>query len=286
MKLTWDDDDPERIQLTRKTLSQKEVEQNDFKAYLASSDSESEDERDTEKMSRDKLRALLLGGGDDVLPEGWGNGKKGFAAEDGDDEGDVDMEITFTPGLSEANAGKGDETTLEVYQRKMKEKRKKRKEELKQDKGNEKVVEQDDDIAKDDFFAAGSDDDGTEQDVPAKKVGKKARSSEDKKRDTSPDLSPQRPSTTEELELLAAPENPDDERDHFDMKAVVKAEKTKGKRRKGRKNKGDEEENELQEDFVIDVKDDRFNAIHEDHSFAIDPSNPQCVLAFSSLVEQ
>ena len=28
---------------------------------------------------------------------------------------------------------------------------------------------------------------------------------------------------------------------------------------------------------MIDVKDDRFAAIHEDHQFAIDPSNPQCV---------
>ena len=51
------------------------------------------------------------------MPEGWGTG----AGEDG---ASVDMEITFTPGLS-AGTGDQDETTLEKYQRKMKEKKKK-----------------------------------------------------------------------------------------------------------------------------------------------------------------
>ena len=62
------------------------------------------------------------------------------------------------------------------------------------------------------------------------------------------------------------------------MKAALKAEKTKGKKRKGKKGKkgeDDDQELELQEDFSIDVKDERFKALHEDHTFAIDPSNPQ-----------
>jgi len=48
---------------------------------------------------------------------------------------------------------------------------------------------------------------------------------------------------------------------------------TMRKRKKG-KNKGEAEDNEIQEQFVINVKDDRFKAVHEDHTFAIDPSNP------------
>ena len=90
---------------------------------------------------RERIRALLLSGGDDALPEGWNRGD--------DEGGDTDMEITFTPGLSESKGrGEGDETTLEKYQRKMKEKRKKRKEEMKDkvvSKGKEREVE-------DDFF--------------------------------------------------------------------------------------------------------------------------------------
>jgi len=30
----------------------------------------------------------------------------------------------------------------------------------------------------------------------------------------------------------------------------------------------------MQEDFTIDVKDSRFQVLHEDHAFAINPSNP------------
>ena len=48
-----------------------------------------------------------------TMPEGWGAGA--------DDADDVDVEITFTPGLSESRAA--EETTLEAYQRKMREKK-------------------------------------------------------------------------------------------------------------------------------------------------------------------
>ena len=87
-------------------------------------------------------------------------------------------------------------------------------------------------------------------------------------------------STAEELALLATSDNPNGEIKHFDMKAVLRAEKKNGKKRKGKKGKrgADDGENELQEDFSIDVKDDRFKAVLEDHTFAIDPSNPRYVL--------
>ena len=68
------------MQMTRRAFTRKEIEENDFNAYIASS---SEDESDVEaqggakgkgkKADRDRLRALLLSGGDD-LPEGWGGG--------------------------------------------------------------------------------------------------------------------------------------------------------------------------------------------------------------------
>jgi len=145
VKLTWDEDDPERNQVTRRTLSRKEIEEADFRAYLASSsDDDSDDEKNTDKTSkskgasRDRLRSLLLTGGGDELPEGWDRGQE-------EDEGDVDMEITFTPGLIESKAA-ADETTLDKYQRKMREKRKKKKTEV-VEKGGEA----------DEFFDAGDD---------------------------------------------------------------------------------------------------------------------------------
>ncbi|KAG5647933.1 hypothetical protein DXG03_006967 [Asterophora parasitica] len=257
VKLTWDEDDPERNQITRRTLSKKEIDNADFRAYLASS-SESESETNQpskskakdKNASRDKLRALLLSGGGDDLPEGWG-------CED-DDQGDVDMEITFTPGLSDKK-DEG-ETTLDKYQRKMREKRKKRKDEVAQ-----KVNAGEDD----DFFDLGAD-------QKAEGVGEKGRKKPQRKaKEASPEPAARPLTTPEELALLVTSDDPGAHPNHFNLKSVLKAEKKahrKGKKRKGDK---DEEDNEVQADFAINVNDDRFKALHEEHQYAIDPTNPQ-----------
>ncbi|KAJ7103583.1 hypothetical protein B0H15DRAFT_812865 [Mycena belliarum] len=247
VKLTWDEDDPERNQITRRTLSRKEIEEADFRAYLASS-SDEDDEPSASKnskskiASRDRLRSLLLEGGGDELPEGWDRGQE--------DEGDIDMEITFTPGLTETK-GAEDETTLDKYQRKMREKRKKK-----------KIVETATEET-DDFFDAGDD-------VPA--AVKTSKSAKQRHRDDAPDDKPSRSlSTAEELALLVSSDHPSVEPRHFDMKAIIKAEKQA--KRKGKKGKKVAED-EMQEDFAIDVNDSRFKVLHEDHAFAIDPSHP------------
>jgi hypothetical protein len=256
VKLTWDQDDPERDRVTRRALSLKEIEKNDFHAYVASStDTSSEGEtKSTQKpVDRDKLRALLLSGGGNDLPEGWAGSKTGDMDMD---DGDVDMEVAFRPALS---GGKDeDETTIGIYQRKMREKRKKRKQEFK-DKSNGKQPV-------DDFFAPSE---GEEDSGESPRVGRGAAGGEQGNKT-------RKPSTKEELSLLVAPDEPESGPKHFDMAAIIKAEKDKGKKRKGRRKKtSGDDENELQDNFTIDVKDERFRALHEDHVFAIDPSNPQ-----------
>ncbi|KAL1748456.1 hypothetical protein HDZ31DRAFT_60195 [Schizophyllum fasciatum] len=251
VKLTWDEDDPERARVTRRAFTKKEIEDNDFRQYIASSGSEDEGADDGpgasggKKAARERMRALLLGGGGDDLPEGWGAK---------DDEGDVDMEITFTPGLSEARAG-GEETTLDKYQRKLREKRRKRKEEVK-----ERHAAAED--GGDDFFEA---------DEEAAPAGKKVKHNAKKAAKEAP--APRVESTAEELALVAASDNPTAEPHHFDMKAILKAEKNK-KGKKKRAKKDADAEKDLQEDFTLDVTDARFAALHEDPSFAIDPTNP------------
>jgi NUC153 domain len=119
-------------------LTRQQIEENDFKAYIASSgssDSGSEAEADdaidttaivgtssrrtstkqTREERRAKLRSLLSGDNDE-LPEGWG----GVDAPSGD------IEVTFTPGLTNSTSRAGDggeETTLERYKRRQKEKK-------------------------------------------------------------------------------------------------------------------------------------------------------------------
>ncbi|KZV77751.1 hypothetical protein PENSPDRAFT_568074 [Peniophora sp. CONT] len=280
VKLTWDEDDPDRNRVTRRTLTKKEMEDGDFRAFIASgSESEVEEKAPRKGMERNKLRDLLLGGGGDTLPEGWGN--SGFDAP-GDGDDDVDMEVTFMPALSEK---KDDElTTLEKYQQKMREKRKKRKEEWK-----EGQAERDESPAaaegssrkskkapKDDFFGdSGSEVEAETEEAPAKGKAKKGRKS--KKGEEIEEVEERRPSTIEELSLVVTPDAIDNEPKHFDLKAVLRAEKGKKNKKGKRGKKGDEEadgEREVQEDFSIDVKDDRFAAVHEDYTFAIDPSNP------------
>ncbi|KAL5495378.1 ESF1 [Sanghuangporus weigelae] len=284
--LKWDEDDPERNKVLRRTLSRKEIEEDDFRAYIASSSSEDEEEENEikkgnkSKAERERLRKLLLGGGgandqEDANP---------FVDEDKGAEGDV--EITFMPGLSEANANAGEETTIEAYRRKQKEKRLARKKEKKEEEDQGGNKEKDAESKKnksidDDFFAAGSESENSEEgkeDMDSHKNSKKSKSTKvrEKGSEASADVET-RPATEAELSLLVAPDDVSSERKHFDMKAVLKAEKVKRKKRdrkKKDKGAGGEDENEIQEDFQIDVKDERFKALHEDHTFAIDPSNP------------
>lgn len=247
--MTWDQDDPERDRVTRRALSLKEIEENDFHAYVVASSSEDETKSIQKTTGRDKLRALLLSGEGNDLPEGWAGTKAGDIDKD-----DVDMEVSFRPALS--GGMDEDETTIGKYQRKIREKRKKRKQELK-DKSNGK-------LPADDFFAQSEGEEDSDEPSPA---GRRAVEGEQRNNAKKP--------STEELSLLVAPDEPDSGPKHFDMAAIIKAEKVKGKKRKGRKKTRDEDENELQDNFAIDVKDERFTALHEDHVFAIDPSNPQ-----------
>jgi hypothetical protein len=69
------------------------------------------------------------------------------------------------------------------------------------------------------------------------------------------------------------------------MQAILRAEKTAGKPKKvlkkGKDRRKHQEAKELLEKekdrFAVDTKDDRFKSLHEDHEFALDPSNPRCV---------
>lgn len=170
------------------------------------------------------------------------------------------MEITFTPGLSEKKDH--DETTLEQYQRKTREKRNRKKV-----KAKEKVLDEKNHTSQDEFF-----DDGSGNGHGSHQTSKPSASP------NSEDTASRPLSTPEELKLLVSSNTLEGEHKHFNIKSVMKAEKILLQKRKIRKRHKQEDDNELQTDFSIDVKDARFKALHDDHQYAIDPSNPQCVL--------
>lgn len=283
VKLTWDQDDPNRVKMLRRPLTKAEMDEDDFKAYLASSSDEDEDDEEllpsgakeadfeaaeAKRVSRkkakektEKLRQLLLSGDNEA--DVWGKHSTLPDMQDNDDKPSGDMEITFKAGLTSATQAVDDEnlTTLEKYQRRMKEK-KERKKEKKELKAGSRAIAKGEEVPeadeKDDFF--GGEDE--EEDLPPAKPVKAA---------------PAKNPTAPVAKLPETVEIASDAK-HFSMQDIVKAEKTAGKRKRTRKGKKDEREKDVElgdSGFDINVKDDRFKAIFEEPAFAIDPSNPQ-----------
>ncbi|KAG0228918.1 pre-rRNA-processing protein esf1 [Actinomortierella wolfii] len=295
VKLTWDEDDADRIRVTRHKFSKQDLEDMDFKAYLASSDEEDSDEEEDIETTRRKYRALLAASN---------NNDSDDEDEDGDGKRDKDqeMEITFAPGLSEAASrlleekkereaaerqARGEETSIEAYKRKEKERKKRRKEARKarlsgKESGDGSAGE-DEEMAGGDLFSSDEDERlmndayfaeefaGGDMMMPGKKNKKDGKqenkNKKNKKKTKEERLEEQRRKA--ELELLM--EDNRESNQHFNMKEIMKAEKKK----KNKKQKGGKEGEDLQDDFKIDVNDPRFAALHESHEFALDPTNPQ-----------
>ncbi|UZJ51458.1 hypothetical protein CBS101457_000778 [Exobasidium rhododendri] len=226
-------------------------------------------------------------------------------------EGGGDMQITFMPGLSEAAQRKKkgqkveekEESTLEKYMRKQREKKEKRRgqgkaAEEEEEEEEEEAGEDDAEATKtskgrldfnDPFFA--SDNEGDfEEALAAEQEGRgkerKSKKSQGKPADVARNnVDAQDVVSREELQLMAESDSEggdDDATGHFSIKDILKAEQEgKGKKsrwakKKEKKNRGrdDGRENEVQENFAINVQDERFQGVFNDHRFALDPSHP------------
>lgn len=197
VKLTWDETPKERQKFSSRQFSQKEIDEMDFKAYLAS-DSEGSDNEGA--GDADKYKNLL-------------GGSFSFSQK-GQDEDEVDMEITFNPGLDtdkdareekEQKLKEEEESTIAAYKRKEKERRQRRMDKFKQEKRHEKEINE----------AIEAQANG--------KSSKKKNQPDDKKK--------------AELELVMMDENEEPKADHFNMRDIIKSEKNKGKKsKKGKKN--------------------------------------------------
>lgn len=310
VKLTWDADDNTRKEVQKRafTGSRADIDQNDLKAYLGSDSSDDEElpvskgtaeegGKDAEghseaklskkEIERQKMRALL-GLGKEIKVQ----------TKRKEDIGPVGgIQVTFSSGISgESNGGplieKGperEETAVEKYMRKEKERKSRRKEKLKNramdslnknDSENEngsiskaKAGEPEKDLGfSDPFFA----DPSGPSKKPVKPLSKKANKS------STPPPAP--PSTSlAELELLTLPDDTTttsgQAMKHFDMKEIALAEKVarrSGKRRKlSRREKAAVESMKAGggDDFQMNVEDPRFRAVFERAEFAIDPSH-------------
>ncbi|CAN8102094.1 unnamed protein product [Discula destructiva] len=282
VKLTWDmhPEEASRKETMKNAFSgsRTEIAENDLKAYLASdSEGDEEDEEEEEpaateaadapKLSKKELARKKMREALGLKDEPEAKSSKSAAVGD--------MQITFAPALTEApKKDPENETTAEKYIRKEREKKAAKKEAyLARREGAKPAAEEEaqEDLGfEDPFFAAEEPKKATKSSLLKKERLKKREKREAREEKNKEERA--------ELELLMADSNGEEDGhlDHFDMNEIMKAEKLKKKKSKGKKNKKDAEDAAgLQEDFKMDVDDDRFTAVFQDHEFAIDPSNPK-----------
>ena len=314
VRLTWDADDGTRREVQKRAFggSRADIDENDLKAYIGSDTSDDEvletvtvnaisvdqtqantnesaipsafhpsSKKDTERQRMRALLGLDLNPVSKAITEKSTNGPVG------------DMQVTFSSGLLSANGGsvfenepERDETTVEKYVRKEKERRSRRKEKMKssRDSGNSIVaVSEDMDTTKstepvatdlgfsDPFFTAPA------TTYTSLKAQKQAKLRADRNTASTDDVEQR-----EKLKLLMRDEIPaggGSEIHHFDTALLAKGEKLAA--RKGIKNKShrmsqrqkDALEAKAQDDFQIDTKDTRFSAVFEKSEYAIDPNH-------------
>ncbi|KAI3399675.1 hypothetical protein diail_6024 [Diaporthe ilicicola] len=272
VKLTWDVDpeDVKRKDSIKNAFSgsKADIAENDLRAYLAT---DSEDEEDQEAATEGSAAAPVLSKKElarKKMREALGLSNE--PAEKSSTSGPVgDMEITFTPALTEdSRGGKNpeNETTAEKYIRKERERKARKKQ---ADTNPDAANEPQEDLGFDDpFFTI---------DEPKQVSKPQSHKEERRKRREAREAEEEKSAVDKaQLQLLMADDNGEETGHlaHFNMDEIMKAEKKKSKK-KGKRGKKDEDAGGLQENFSMDVGDERFKAVFEDHEFAIDPSNPK-----------
>ena len=296
VKLTWDAEDVSRKEAQARAFrgGRQEIDENDLKAYLGTDSSGDEDEEapptapmdsdkalSTKEKERLKMRALLGLGAEPAKASKKEQGLVG------------DLQVTFSSGLSGSRDKKAsvfenepemEETTVEKYVRKERDRKQKRKEKLKHtaegpsaddgrapvtDADGDELVGETQDLGFGDPFFAAPENDKTS----ASKMRKEERLKKRAEREAEEAANASRRA---ELELLMV-DDKDTEVRHFDMNEIEKAEKRAKKKGKPRKKDKSLVEGEIiTDDFKVNTQDPRFAPrLFENHEFAIDPTNPK-----------
>merc|ERR1712136_102141 len=241
--LTWDETDRSRLNVTTKKFTDAELADMDMKDFLASSSSEEEEEDDDEDQN-------------------GCNGDLGLASKMSKAD-QIDMYRSLLLGDLD---NKKDKEEKDVHM---------------------EVSWNPDNIKNDDADDTDSSDDDGEEDEETKRLmkeinGQPEEGEEDDEGSTaddegeSEDEKDNSEEKEKELQLLMMEEK-DANKNHFDMKEILKSQENKdnSKKRKGRKNyKKKSEEDETKDDFEIDLDDTRFKALYSSSEFALDPNNP------------
>ncbi|XP_041468958.1 ESF1 homolog isoform X2 [Lytechinus variegatus] len=304
VQLTWDENDKRRAKETDELFkSRKKMEEMEshIQAYLASSSEEEEEEEEEDGRKDGDEDDLNEEDSENDNPESekdrinkYRNLLKGIEEKEKQDgDKDMEMEISWEPGLKESTqeivkkkAESTDATPWEKYLEKKKEKKKERKQERKKLRAqHENAVETEEPMQafSDDELPDGVDlndsffKDSLKESKSGGKSKKKGKKEEVMKTDEELKEEKQRKAA---LELLMLDEE-DDGRQHFNLKNIMENENmTKSKRKRQLKQQrklGQQEEAPaaVRDNFEINTADPRFDALFTSHEYAIDPSDPQ-----------
>ncbi|XP_054483577.1 ESF1 homolog [Anoplopoma fimbria] len=299
VQLTWDETDNDRVTALNRKFNKDELLAMDFNAYLASSseeeeegeeggfvfgDQESEDDDDTtaeakrteepaveekpQKEDRKKKSEEQISKYRELL--------KGIQVKEKKlhEDKDMEMEITWVPGLKETTEqlvkkkmeGKDKMTPWEGFLQKKKDRKKQKKSHKKEGEDEDELSDEDlppDVDFSDPFFA----EEFAATDTKKKQKGKKKKE-EERTVEEEEELEKQKA----EMALLMEDDGNEAKHKHFNYDRIVEEQNLSKKKRKKLLKKGEEP---LEgDDFQVDVKDPRFQAMFTSHLFNLDPSDP------------
>lgn len=298
MELTWDENDVDRMELNEKVNTGKlnEIPDSELRKFVAySSEDEESEDAGKENPSDDEADKLNADAENESVSTKKSHKKEDIISKYKNLLNDIDkkekekkknkVEMEFSWGIDKkTNPFKTDKnennpigaelTPFEKIIEKKREKKRARKEKirkLKREKNQSGDSESDDDLPdgidlNDPYFAEEFANGEFEPLKPKKSKSKKPQAHADSDQDD----------TQKDLELLL--DDDDDHKAHFSLKKIQEREnesKTSKKRRKKLKNnKKVEDKKVVDDDFNIDVGDQRFSAIYSSHLFNIDPTDP------------
>ncbi|KAK7161287.1 hypothetical protein R3I94_004080 [Phoxinus phoxinus] len=282
VELTWDETDHDRVTALCRKFNKDELLDMDFKAYLASSSEEEEEEEEEEKERTEAEEPAQ------PLPEEK-KGRKGKKSaeqiakyrdllkgiqEDKDkgNDGAMDMEITWVPGLKETTEklvkkkmmGKDVLSPWEEYLQKKKEKKKEKRKGKKEAEPGISDDELPADVDLNDPFF--TEELGATESLDNKQNKKSRKKDEERTPEEQEELERRRA----EMELLMA-DDEDDKHKHFNYDKIVENQNLSKKKRKKLLKSATPLEND---EFKVDVHDPRFQSMFTSHLYNLDPSDP------------